>query len=1463
MAAHSWPTVGDGGEEEWKEGPQAHSASPFVAHPWVPRQVGLGWDHLLAELPSVNPISQSQSEGHPGFGGTQVTPWASPNGAHHTDLDQFTSPHAELPCKWRGKVSPGEFSPSVLPRPAMVDGGSHSWGSPREGEKERPGYHIGFERSLLLGDPSFPNDFPPSQGMERSGPGHVLEASGMFPGGCFPPGEWGSLWMEGKEASDCSIPIVRVYPDSLAILTSFCDHVEKIRKEYRAEDIHSNSGNFWNITTAFPSQLFSNTKFSVSIVTDDLARILYLTPSANYLVKDLVAEILHCFPNDQLFPEGHLLQIGGSEEFLQSDHCLGSHKIFQKDKSVIQLRLQKNKKTWGKFSRQPEDDGGRLHVSQLLEWVPGWKASRQSLLTVLRKYDVQAQGLRQSQQCVKNLTEEVKNICRVLGCVETKQITDAVNKLKLIVQRKAEPLHAPGSSTCILPELHSHLSFSVCAVYNVPELWVCSYNAFSFSCMLTYAGQMLCQVQNYRTLPAKMFFFLVNWNETITFPLEIKSLPRESMLTVKLLGTGREHDKHLLAWTSFPLFPEGTPLGGSRLFGMSLQREPPLDTIAPGVWDPSQPSPVTLQVDFPGPGWRYSRPDGTEGRLTLEEPPSHCPQLVTSLAQKQSPKLLAEEKRRYLWFYRAHCRPGSCSLPLLLGCAPGWDEATITEMQTIARRWGALQPAEALGLLTSTFPDQEIRKVAVGRLDQLPSDELLPFLPQLVQAVKFEWSLESPLVNLLLHRALQSVQMAHRLYWLLKDAINEAYFQSWYQKLLAAFQFCVGKALNDEFSKERKLVYVLGDIAEKVKSASDPRRQEVLEEEMGKLEELFQDIKTCHLPLSPALCIRGIDRQACSYFTSHATPLEISVVNANPMGKNTSVIFKSGDDLRQDMLVLQLVDLMDELWLREGLDLRMVIYRCLSTGRGQGLVQVVPDAVTLAVLHRHAGLLGPLKEKSIHSWFRQHHRCRADYEKALRNFFFSCAGWCVVTFVLGVCDRHNDNVMLTSAGHMFHVDFGKFLGHAQTCGGIKRDRAPFIFTSEMEYFITDGGKNPQRFQEFVELCCRAYNIVRKHSQLLLSLLELMLHAGFPELGGIQDLNYVYRNLRPQDTDLEATSYFTRKVRESLECFPVKLNNLIHILAQMSAVHPTKPAREPHKPPAPRTAPRIQRATVLGFSKTHPRHLYLIQVIHADQKRILIEKSFDQFSQLHSQLQKQFSSLTLPEFPHWWHLPFASSDHKRFRDLNRYLEGITGGSQDVADSDCVLRFLLSEPVQRTTEDSSLMDLCQTPSDGTPGVQLVVSHAGSKLTVLVKHMRNIVSGARGLRNMSPCPRGRVCASASEREGGNTAPALSHRPHRPPLQMMHHYLPDGSPATAHVELCLLPRSGRDRQRTTKSVPKCANPTYNEMVVYEDVTELEGRVLMLVVKSKAVFVGAVNIYLCTVPLHEEKWYPLGNSII
>ena len=47
--------------------------------------------------------------------------------------------------------------------------------------------------------------------------------------------------------------------------------------------------------------------------------------------------------------------------------------------------------------------------------------------------------------------------------------------------------------------------------------------------------------------------------------------------------------------------------------------------------------------------------------------------------------------------------------------------------------------------------------------------------------------------------------------------------------------------------------------------------------------------------------------------------------------------FQVGDDLRQDMLTMQLIGIMDRLWLQHGLDLKIVTFKCQATAvkRGQ------------------------------------------------------------------------------------------------------------------------------------------------------------------------------------------------------------------------------------------------------------------------------------------------------------------------------------------------------------------------------------------------------------------------------------------------------------------------------------------------------------------------------------------------
>jgi hypothetical protein len=98
------------------------------------------------------------------------------------------------------------------------------------------------------------------------------------------------------------------------------------------------------------------------------------------------------------------------------------------------------------------------------------------------------------------------------------------------------------------------------------------------------------------------------------------------------------------------------------------------------------------------------------------------------------------------------------------------------------------------------------------------------------------------------------------------------------------------------------------------------------------------------LPLDPRLEVCGLDTWACKVMSSKKLPLTLVFQLARPVdgvkspaaiqtGSNTfTVMYKNGDDLRQDQLTLQVLLVMDRLWKQDGLDLE-VCGGCLCTVR--------------------------------------------------------------------------------------------------------------------------------------------------------------------------------------------------------------------------------------------------------------------------------------------------------------------------------------------------------------------------------------------------------------------------------------------------------------------------------------------------------------------------------------------------
>ncbi|XP_035406042.1 phosphatidylinositol 4-phosphate 3-kinase C2 domain-containing subunit alpha isoform X2 [Cygnus atratus] len=1252
-------------------------------------------------------------------------------------------------------------------------------------------------------------------------------------------------------------------------LSAFSQTVMKLRTKFPYANQQTNPGYVLSPIMLQRNISGESASIKVSIEIQGFQQPVTFTCDVSSPVELIIMQAL-CWVHDDLSEVdigSYILKVCGQEEVLQNKHCVGSHEYIQncrKWDTEIKLQLVTHSVICRGLARTEEDDRTPIHLTKHLYKVekpfrePIIRCSIEELLEVYHKQIEIALKNEVSLKCADDPSKSSSGSLQPESPLKVSidQLTRAVEALLQLHMNSCS-----SSSAAISPKDKSpkeawtateHLQFTVFAAHGIFPGWVANYEKYYLICSLTHNGKDLFKpVQSKKVGTYKNFFYLIKWDELIIFPIQISQLPLESVLCLTLFGilnqsSGSSPDSNkqrkgpeMLGQVSLPLFDFRRLLTcGTKLLQLWTSSHP---NHASGMASKKgNMERIVLQVDFPSHAFdiEYKIPQAAKTTVqhsieTLEKP---LRERLLAILSKDNTIGLSKEDKEFLWEKRHYCHTHTNSLPKILASAPHWDWASLPEIYSLLQQWPPLSPLAALELLDSKFADQEVRNTAMNWIETLSDDELTDFLPQFVQALKYETYLDSALVQFLLARALGSIRIAHYLYWLLKDTLYDSKFGVRYEQILGAFLSVCGKGLREELEKQTRLVQLFGMVAEKVKQTSVSGRQAALQSGMERVQSFFLKNK-CRLPLNPSLVAKELNIKACSFFSSNAVPLKVALINADPLGEEINVMFKVGEDLRQDMLALQMIKIMDKIWLQEGLDLRMVIFKCLSTGKDRGMVELVPASETLRKIQVEYGVTGSFKDKPLAEWLRKYNPTDEEYVKASENFIYSCAGCCVATYVLGICDRHNDNIMLRNTGHMFHIDFGKFLGHAQMFGSFKRDRAPFVLTSDMAYVINGGEKPTIRFQLFVDLCCQAYNSIRKHANLFLNLLSLMLSSGLPELSGIQDLKYVQDALQPQTTDAEATIFFTRLIESSLGSVATKFNFFIHNLAQLRfSGLPSND--EPILSFSAKTYSlkqdgRIKQVSVFTYQKRYnpdKHYIYVVRVLREGQAEpTFVFRTFDEFQELHNKLGILFPLWKLPGFPNKMvlgrtHIKDVAA--KRKVELNSYIQSLMNSSSEVSECDLVYTFF--HPLLRDDKVEGIDGIARStdasPSSPTSGkvggeVKLSISYRNSTLFIMVMHIKDLVTE------------------------------------------------DGADPNPYVKTYLLPDTHKTSKRKTKISRKTRNPTFNEMLVYSgySMETLKQRELQLSVLSaeslrENFFLGGITLSLKDFNLSKEtvNWYRL-----
>lgn len=296
-------------------------------------------------------------------------------------------------------------------------------------------------------------------------------------------------------------------------------------------------------------------------------------------------------------------------------------------------------------------------------------------------------------------------------------------------------------------------------------------------------------------------------------------------------------------------------------------------------------------------------------------------------------------------------------------------------------------------------------------------------------------------------------------------------------------------------------------------------------------------------PISPEMGQASIDISGVKVKDSITRPIVIPLFWSPE--KKSSLLFKP-EDIRKDYIGMCFIRFADNILKRElGVDFHIKTYDVRPTSPDSGFIEMIPDSTTFYAL------------------YTEHRQNLFNFVKGDRNvdeirdrFMKSCASYCVMTYLLGAGDRHQDNIMITKDGVLFHIDYGYLMG------ADPKKRIPgFGPTPDMriDMAMVDVFGSEERFAQFRSLVDQIYNCLRRHVEPLTAILRL-LAISEPEIHIQRKFNHdrlmreVLKRFVPSENHEQARIHINRRIDSSTQSTAhYALVDMFHHQARTSGV----------------------------------------------------------------------------------------------------------------------------------------------------------------------------------------------------------------------------------------------------------------------------------------------------------------------